>query len=440
MSPSYDQRWDRLVTWLEGKGMLVDEKHLKVQAALFTVPASAHINIITLESQYPGAELSAVQLISLHLFLHKPLGDTDSFDPLFGPYISVLPRDFDGHPLTWAIRRTLGRADAGTALLGFFPPHVNTLLAQLERRFWEDWKAVREYLKAHTHNGSSNTELDYLWAWLNVNTRDLYHDLGRRRDDNISLCPVFDYANHVWTGATMSPSRKDSGVWGNPGNASQASLVCSSLEKPLGKDEELLLTYGAHSNSILFVEYGFVNVVSEADIAAGLYIAEATVDEIVYDLILRCGGDALLLVVREALEQEGYWSDWTLHTAPPPAYPSYRLLSALRLLHVFVVDESPFGAVSTTDLALWRDTVAGLRDAVSESNERDVRRSLRSICDAVSVRAERSLDALMKAKADEIGGPSAWSKFAVGNVAVLWKEERAVARAVLDSIEAGVVF
>lgn len=35
---------------------------------------------------------------------------------------------------------------------------------------------------------------DFLWGWLNVNTRCLYHDLSgvARQDDKITLAPMLD--------------------------------------------------------------------------------------------------------------------------------------------------------------------------------------------------------------------------------------------------------
>jgi len=122
------QRWERLLAWLESKHMsIADGRHLKVvpgqrqgagnglftttevepYSPLFILPATAKMNVLTLKSHYPDAnDLTAVQKITMHLFLHQPSDGGDSQDPLFGPYISVLPRDFDSHPLSWLIRTT----------------------------------------------------------------------------------------------------------------------------------------------------------------------------------------------------------------------------------------------------------------------------------------------------------------------------------------------
>ena len=97
---------------------------------------------------YPYSKrLTATQLISLHLLLNKPAPGCESDDPHFGPYISILPRDFGAHPLTWVVHRTLGAESREEhTLLRLLPPSVLFDLLLLEGRFWKDWEAVRQYL------------------------------------------------------------------------------------------------------------------------------------------------------------------------------------------------------------------------------------------------------------------------------------------------------
>lgn len=102
------------------------------------------VNIKTLKSLYPPT-LSPVQMISLHLLLHKPVGDEESNDPMFGPYISTLPREFGSHPLTW-----MGQADgqslAEKSLSNSLPPSSQSALRNLTMRFERDWEAIRKYV------------------------------------------------------------------------------------------------------------------------------------------------------------------------------------------------------------------------------------------------------------------------------------------------------
>jgi hypothetical protein len=104
------------------------------------------MNVKTLAPHYPSlSDLTATQLISLHLLLHRPIRDGESLDPFFGPYISVLPRDFDSHPVTWLVEE--GRRDyVGTEFLESLPPSAMLALRKVCRKFWDDWSAVRSYM------------------------------------------------------------------------------------------------------------------------------------------------------------------------------------------------------------------------------------------------------------------------------------------------------
>jgi hypothetical protein len=125
---------------------LYTTKTIPPSTALFTIPASAIINISTLSHNYPPAhpKLTAVQLISLHLCLHRPVDLQESSDPLFGPYISTLPDNFDCHPLTWFCQDKAQQAE--TRLLFTLPPSVMDSLKQLAGRFYTDWETICQYL------------------------------------------------------------------------------------------------------------------------------------------------------------------------------------------------------------------------------------------------------------------------------------------------------
>ena len=88
--------------------------------------------------------LTATQLISLHLCLYRPVDSQDSSDPLFGPYISTLPNNFDSHPLSWFCCDE--RLEAEAQLLSLLPPSVMDSLQQLAGRFYADWQTICKYL------------------------------------------------------------------------------------------------------------------------------------------------------------------------------------------------------------------------------------------------------------------------------------------------------
>jgi hypothetical protein len=116
---------------------------------LFVVPPTALLNVKTLAPLYPaGKNLSAHQLISLHLYLRKPPDDTnESRDNLFGPFISILPREFDSHPLTWLVQQNLGcDHELESTLLALLPTNTRSALNSLAERFQGDSDSVNRYL------------------------------------------------------------------------------------------------------------------------------------------------------------------------------------------------------------------------------------------------------------------------------------------------------
>ncbi|TFY82088.1 hypothetical protein EWM64_g1923 [Hericium alpestre] len=300
----------------------------KASITLFTLPAKAKINIKTLSLTYPSDSgkqaltLSATQLISLHLFLNRPSGEEPSPDPLFGPYISVLPRDFDSHPLTWFVRQELTLSTVMEHnLLRSMPHSVHSALSRIATRFHEDWRTVRKYMPVRVGSHETST-----MARENARSHEPARDAGfpmgmaqrfspftllrydmtltKSRGDNLSLCPVFDFANHAWTAPNMDPVNLESegGRWRDP-RGSRGELVCVSTMEG-AKDEELFITYGAHANRTLFVEYGFINDVGEDDISSGVYPGEVDVHDVMEELIESC---AVASWIKSTLEDEGYW-------------------------------------------------------------------------------------------------------------------------------------
>jgi len=409
------------------------------------------INVDTLAPHYPSPSLlTATQLISLHLHLHRPLRDGDSLDPFFGPYISVLPRDFESHPVTWLVE---GRWDGvGTELLESLPPSAMLALRLVCRKFWDDWAVVRHYMQRHpcVIQKSTRTELktvdrnsvdsnsDFLWAWLNVNTRCIYYRLSASRSDpdNLTMCPILDFANHTNTSRHMSPVPTDPRPWNTPSSSKQmGDCTFLSPRDVVQGGEEIYLCYGAHANRTLFVEYGFINELPEAAAMSEEYNGEVDVQDIIEQLYEDKG--ALGTWMKSILEDNGYWGDWTLHSSPSPAYPSFRLIAALRLYHVnFRPAASTM--VREQDLEPWRDTLLGQRNIVSEENETSWRETLIQICEILIRRAETGICGLAELNVDLRN--VSWFMWMQDNIRALWQEEAFVAAAVAKSVQQGVQF
>ena len=87
----------------------------------------------------------------MHLLLHRPAdADSTSEDSLFGPFISVLPREMDFHPLTWLWKENVHPGSIETQLLDALPRSVMEHLNQMFGLFKSDWKRIQQYLVCYS--------------------------------------------------------------------------------------------------------------------------------------------------------------------------------------------------------------------------------------------------------------------------------------------------
>ena len=105
--------------------------------------------------------------------IHRPR-DGVSSDPLFGPYISVIPQDFESHPLTWLWkeRRNSDPGGVENKLVNVLPERIHAKLGKIMDLYDQDWLRVRDYLESNPSVLDSAKDLnalesDYLWGWLN---------------------------------------------------------------------------------------------------------------------------------------------------------------------------------------------------------------------------------------------------------------------------------
>ena len=114
----------------------------------------ALMNHLTLEPHYPTTwpKLSGAQIVSMHLLLHRPTdADSLSQDSLFGPFISVLPREMDSHPLTWLWKENMhGLGSIETQLLDALPRTIMEHLNKMFGLFQSDWKRIQQYLVCYS--------------------------------------------------------------------------------------------------------------------------------------------------------------------------------------------------------------------------------------------------------------------------------------------------
>lgn len=142
---------------------------------------------------------------------------------------------------------------------------------------------------------------------FSVNTRCIYYRIKETRTDeaNVTLCPILDFANHDWHRSHIQPV-SDSDIWNTrPKAKDNFQFLATEHITKVGVGEEVCLRYGGHSNQSLFVEYGFVNAVSNEDMESGTYPAEVDVQTIVTGLFERQG--VMGSWMQSVLEGEGYW-------------------------------------------------------------------------------------------------------------------------------------
>ncbi|KAL4265232.1 SETD3/SETD6 methyltransferase [Pleurotus pulmonarius] len=465
-----DSRWDALLAWLAQHGMDLGELCVEPRERpgagyglfasedcppsmkLFTIPASALLNWKTLSGHYASPkQLNATCLISLHLLLHRPQGEMESTDPLFGPYISILPRDFDSHPLTWLAKSKIAFEETiEQLLLEALPQDVREALDALWNRLLGDWKKVCQYVRHHPasltratrpleskdFNESDQLLLEFLWAWLNVNTRCIFHRLHASisNPDNFTMCPILDFANHTPDSSmSMQPMPTNADIWGSPQRSKGGDdfTLMASREITTKGGDELCLTYGAHCNTTLFVEYGFVNVFTSDMIAGGSFRGEVNVQNVMA-ASFDSGERDRAAWLKSTLEDEGYWGDWTLHASPPPAHPSFRLITALRLHSLVASTSKP--TMTWESLQPWRAVLLGETEIVSEDNEDSWRKALLRICETIQADAEKQL--VSSHLVEESQGKS-WGAWMADNIRLLWLERIYVSAAVIRSVETG---
>ena len=134
-----------------------------------------------------------------------------------------------------------------------------------------------------------------------------------------------------------------------------------------------------------------------------------------------------------------FFRDWTISTSPNPAAPSFRLITALRLFAMgSEMTHTPTADEEDIICQPWRDTLLGMRDAVSSDNEAKWRTSLADICNTILEEGTTGLQRTLGSRFNEQS--CSWAGWMEDNVALLWSEQIVVARAVLESLENGIEF
>ena len=286
-----------------------------------------------------------------------------------------------------------------------------------------------------------------------VNTRCIYYRIksAQADPDNLTMCPILDFANHTTSSPTVVPQASSADIWdmAPPRHSSEGITLLSPREKTVEEGEELHLRYGFHSNQFLFTEYGFATESERGCI---------DITPAIEELLNERGKVGQWL--KERLQEEGYWGcafpnfafvtctnnpvgrEWTLHAAPAPAHPSFRSIAALRLYTALPDNlegaESFSGAEDVLDV--WRATVLGNREWISRENEVRWKKILLEVCkQIVTVSANRRESVLAQLESRKAEGDSSAEPI-VSSIVCLWDEEAYVAESVIESLHQGVPF
>ena len=127
----------------------------------------------------------------------------------------------------------------------------------------------------------------------------------------MTLCPILDFANHTTRAPYTTPKPTNAEIWNTgplgKGKYGDNFILLSPSETTL-PNEELFLRYGAHPNSTLFTEYGFVNISKPYDGAHDsddYHDPQIELAGAIESLFTKRG--AIGAWLQEKLDAEGYW-------------------------------------------------------------------------------------------------------------------------------------
>mgnify|MGYP001761990707 CR=1 FL=1 len=395
-----------------------------------------------------NARLSTHQFLALLLALwraasrasSRPVSRLDAF-------FESLPPAFDTAPLTWAT--TFRDEPLARALLKALPDSARMQAADVHTRFRRDWRRIRQLqtddvagiaavwrtVAAQDAAVPPMNESDFVWAWMCVNSRCVFQDLGyAAHTDNFTLAPLLDMANHTAVPDLECKVQYDMRSGLDLRAPQGQKMGESNAAAGLRCGDEVCITYGPHSNATLLAEYGFVLPLGAGGSGGswdGSRFCGVCVDGAVQQMLEDQGEGGAWK--RALLEQSGYWGDYTLHPVPEPAHPSHRLHLALRLACVHLdtdrrakrprVDAEDRDYTQEQAERIWRQLTNGQRERISSANEAAVCASLVEIADrAKSTCAERAAE-LRAAKA--AGAPKALQPAAAMVLQLLEEEQRA---------------
>ncbi|ORY76590.1 hypothetical protein BCR37DRAFT_389315 [Protomyces lactucae-debilis] len=338
---------------------------------LLSIPFRHLINLKTiaksLGTDWKHSTCPAHAAIAVHILHHRRLHENSSLKH----YIHSLPRaeDLQGIPLTWE-----------TQECEYLPVSTQTKLAQ-QRLLLSNHYSLAQVLISNTpvYADLNLTFELFRWAWLIVNSRSIYQQLSTQStiDDNYTCAALVDMLNHA------------------PSNVPHAKLLYDKsgltveAQSSYVEGEEVCISYGAHGNDFLVLEYGF-RVQQNADNSL-----------VLDDLILADLSDAH----GEQLREMGYFGGYTTDHL---GRASFRVEVALRVALLeqdeLVVDGQALRRVMqyAQGLNSGRDTEAAVKERLTRLLDMVVARSTSAIESMPNTMSKSVKDMISVLHQDEI--------------------------------------
>lgn len=237
---------------LPGRGYgMVATRDVQPAETVLSIPTRALRTLATVPkamSRKLDHDVSVHGILAADLVLSLHDGSSD-----YAPWDAVLPTttDLEGMPMLWP-----------TKLQDLLPSAARTTLVRQQAKLQRDWAATKVWADGEDGDESKEgtqgkkgklarlTYEKYLHGWLLVNSRTFYYTTPRSEkttishDDRMAMQPVADLFNHA----------ADHGC-----EAAYAAKGFSFVADRLYEEgDEVPISYGAHSNDALLVEYGFI--------------------------------------------------------------------------------------------------------------------------------------------------------------------------------------
>ncbi|XP_062511614.1 SET domain-containing protein 4-like [Corticium candelabrum] len=223
-----------------GRGLRC-RRNIKTGTCLVSVP---HHLLITVDKAVShclkrllrGVEnqLNHIQLLCLFLIYERCLGS----DSYWYPYIAMLPHTFTIPPL-------LNEGE-----MSLLPSHLQDRADGMKVSVMEQYDDMQRKVSFCDQLIHLVTLKDFKWAWSVVNTRSVYFGDEKRcqgiASGSMALAPYLDILNHS---ATAEVEAKYSKL------TKRYEIFTKTSYR---KGEQVFISYGAHNNDTLLLEYGFI--------------------------------------------------------------------------------------------------------------------------------------------------------------------------------------